>query len=106
MAEFFLSDVGLETVGEACARRGWAPKTLQNWIARGLIAACKVGSGRGFLLLRTADVDALVPPVREDGRGRPMTPRKPRKPKTLHAKEAAANQPAAARPRKARRGQG
>jgi hypothetical protein len=84
MLEFSLSDVGLETVGEASARKGWSPKTIQNWINAGLLAACRVGSSRGTLLLKTADVDAFIPPSREDGRGRPLTVRKTRKPK--HAK--------------------
>jgi hypothetical protein len=103
---FFLADVGLETVAEAAARRGWAPKTVQNWIARGLLAACPVGPGRGVYLLRVADVDALVPPEREDGRGRPLAVRKKRKPRTKPAPRpaAAVQPPAAVRPGKRRRG--
>lgn len=101
MIEFSLADVGLETVGEAAARKGWLTKTIQNWIGRDLIAAARVGSGRGVLLVKIADVDAFTPPEREDGRGRPLE----HKPRKRRAKAAAADQaPAAARPRKARRG--
>lgn len=71
-----MSEVGLETVAEACARKGWAPKSFQNWVAHGLIAAAKVGPGRGTLLVRVADVDGFTPPPR----GRP--PSKPA-PKSL-----------------------
>jgi hypothetical protein len=81
MREFSLAEVGVETVGEASARKGWAPKTIQNWIARGLIRAKKVGPARGVLLVLIAEVDAFEPPVREDRRGRPLTNRKPRAPK-------------------------
>ncbi len=89
METFSLSEVGLETVATAAARKGWAPKTVQNWIAAGLLAACPVGGGRGTLLLRVADVDAFTPPVREDGRGRPLTVRKRRRRKAEPAAEPA-----------------
>lgn len=65
MREIPLSEFGLATVAEVCARKGWAPKTVQNWIRSGLLAAAVVGSGRSAkYLLRLADVEDLVPPRR------------------------------------------
>lgn len=76
MRELPLSRFGLMTVGEACARYGWAAKTVQNWVRAGLLPAVVVGAGRGggSFLLPAADVEAFTPPPR----GRP--PAKPKKP--------------------------
>jgi hypothetical protein len=67
-----LSDFGLETVQEVSQRKGWSPKTIQNWIAAELLPAVMVGSGRSTFLLRTIDVDAFTPPPR----GRPPLQKK------------------------------
>jgi hypothetical protein len=78
LKEIPLSDFGLETVADAASRRGWTVRTVQNWIALGLIAAVRAGTGqRAVFLLRTADVDKFVPPLRGP---RPPEKRK-RKPK-------------------------
>jgi hypothetical protein len=63
--EIPLSDFGLETVAEVCARKGWAPKTVQNWIRWELIPVVPVGTGRSAkFLVRSSDVDAFEPPKR------------------------------------------
>ena len=60
-----LSDFGLVTVPEACALRGWAAKSVQNWVRAGLMPAVVVGTGRSAkFLLRRSDVAAFVPPRR------------------------------------------
>lgn len=84
--EIPLGDFGLETVAQACARKGWAAKSVQNWIRAGLIPAVAVGGGRGSgtFLLRTRDVDTFAPPPR----GRPKLQQEPesRSPKKPAAK--------------------
>lgn len=64
--EIPLSEVGLETVEQAAARRGQAPATVRRLVAVGQIPAVIVGSGRSArYLVRPADVDAV--PVRGAG---------------------------------------
>lgn len=94
--EIPLGDFGLETVSQACARKGWAAKSVQNWIRAGLIPAVAVGGGRGSgtFLLRTKDVDAFAPPPR----GRP--PKVAREP----APAAPAKKPTATRKPRAKKG--
>lgn len=66
--EIPLESLGLIDVKGACARRGWAPKSVQNWINAGLIpVAVAAGGMRRTFLLRITDVDAFTPPPR----GRP-----------------------------------
>jgi hypothetical protein len=66
--ELSLSEFGLELVSDACARKGWSAKTVQNWIGAGLLPAVVLGTGRGAtFLVRIKDVDAFQPPPR----GRP-----------------------------------
>lgn len=72
MVEIPLSEFGLMTVAEACAAKGWAAKTVQNWIGAGLLPAVVIGAGRSArFLLRKSDVKAFVPPPR----GRPPSSR-------------------------------
>lgn len=71
MRELPLSEFGLETLAAACARKGWVTATAQKWVQRDLLPVVVVGSGRSAKhLVRVADVDAFVPPVR----GRPKRP--------------------------------
>ncbi len=56
------------TVPEAAARRGVSPKTVRDYIARGLLTATKRGRDN---YLRLADVDGLDAVLQE--RGRPRT---------------------------------
>jgi hypothetical protein len=86
LREIPLSDFGLETVAQACARMDWAAKSVQNWIRAGLLPAVSVGGGRGHgtFLLRTEDVDAFELPARG-----PM-PKAQREPKPAAAKKPAA----------------
>lgn len=80
MREIPLSEFGLVTVADVCAARGWASKTVQNWIRAELLPVVVIGSGRSAkFLLRESDVKAFVPPAR----GRPA------------AKKPAAKKPAA-----------
>lgn len=82
MREIPLSEFGLESVPDVCVRKGWAAKTVQNWINGGLIPAVVIGAGRSArFLLRTTDVDAFTPPPR----GRPPAVKKPA-PKKVRAK--------------------
>lgn len=65
---FELAEVGLISVKDAAERRGWSVKSVQNWIAAGLIPCAVAGGGmRTVFLLRLADVDAFTEPPR----GRP-----------------------------------
>jgi hypothetical protein len=74
--ELSLAEFGLELVSEACARKGWAAKTVQNWIRAGLLPAVVLGTGRGAtFLVRIKDVDDFEPPPR----GRPPK-EKPKRP--------------------------
>jgi hypothetical protein len=76
MRELSLSEFGLERVADACARKGWAAKTVQNWIGKGLLPAVVLGTGRGATyLVRIEDVDAFEPPPR--GRPPKQAPKKP-----------------------------
>lgn len=69
--EIPLSDFGLETVAQACARMKWPSKSVSNWIHNGLLSVVgPVGPGRGTLLLLTKEVDAFVRPPR--GRPKPV----------------------------------
>lgn len=77
MKEFSLSEHGLETVADACARKGWAARSVQNWINAGLLSVAVVGSGRTRkFILRKADVDAFVLPTRGAPRKTPKPTRK------------------------------
>jgi hypothetical protein len=67
MRPISLAKFGLETVADACARKGWAPKTVQNWVNAGLMPAVPVGGGRGTFLLVIEEVNGFTPPPR----GRP-----------------------------------
>lgn len=72
MREISLADHGLETVADACARMGWAAKTVQNWVKGGLLPAVVLGTGRGStFLLRVKDVTAFAPPPRGRPAGKP-----------------------------------
>lgn len=69
-----LSEFGLESVADACARKKWSAKSVQNWIHAGLIPAVMVGTGRGaYFFLRRSDVDAFTKPKR--GRPKAVEPR-------------------------------
>jgi excisionase family DNA binding protein len=67
MVEIPLSELGLMTVAEACAAKGWSARAVQKWVQSGLLPAAVVGPGRTTFLLRKADVEKFVPPPR----GRP-----------------------------------
>jgi hypothetical protein len=72
--QFPLSDAGLIAVKDAADRRGWAVKSVQNWINAGLIPFTVAGGGmRTVFLLWIKDVDAFTPPPR----GRPAKADKP-----------------------------
>lgn len=73
--ELFLSDFGLATVPEVCEWKGWAAKTVQNWVHAGLLPAVVLGTGRGStFLVRRKDVEGFTPPPR----GRPKAEEKPK----------------------------
>jgi hypothetical protein len=83
-----LSEFGLETVADVVARKGWAPKTVQNWINAGLLPAVVIGAGRSArFLLRTADVDAFAPPPRGPKPGNKNAVKKKPTPKKGGAKK-------------------
>jgi hypothetical protein len=84
--EIPLSEFGLETVAEACARKGWAPKSVQNWVKANLLPVVPVGSGRGTYLLRRSDVDAFTKPPRGRPKAKPDPAPKPA-PKTRARKK-------------------
>lgn len=91
--EIPLGDFGLETVAQACARKGWAAKSVQNWIRAGLIPAVAVGGGRGSgtFLLRAKDVNEFTPPPRGRPKVQPEPPKKSTaKPKKPRAKKGGA----------------
>jgi hypothetical protein len=68
--EIPLAQFGLETVAEACDRKGWAHRSVQNWINGDLLPCVVIGVGKSAkYLVRKTDVDAFVPPPR----GRPPT---------------------------------
>ena len=70
VSEIPLSEFGLLTVDGAAALRGWRVRTVQKWIADGLLPAVCAGKGRrGVYLLREKDVRAFTPPTR----GRPTS---------------------------------
>ena len=63
VTEILLSEFGLVTVDEAAKMRGCAVRTVQKWVADGILPALCAGKGRrGVYLLR-----AFTPPPR----GRP-----------------------------------
>ena len=64
MIEIPLSDVGLLSVADLCARFDVTPKTVQNWVALDLLPVVRVGSARGTFLFREADVKKFVKPQR------------------------------------------
>ena len=67
-SEIPLSKYGLVTVDDAAATKGWAVRSVQNWIAAGLIPFVRAGTGRRCVyLLREEDVKTFIPPAR----GRP-----------------------------------
>jgi len=77
------ASVGLMSVEEAAAARGWAARSVQNWIKAGLLPVVIAGGGmRTVYLLRAKDVEAFTPPPR----GRPA---KAAAPKPKPAKKAA-----------------
>lgn len=87
MREIPLSDFGLETVAQACARMKWPAKSVSNWIHNGLLSVVgPVGPGRGTFLLLTKEVDAFERPprgarpkaVREAAAKKPAAKAKPR----------------------------
>jgi hypothetical protein len=76
--EIPLAEFGLVTVAEACAARGWAAKTVQNWINAGLLPAVVIGAGRSArFLLRRADVDGFAPPKKGPKPGNRNARKKP-----------------------------
>lgn len=78
MREIPLSEFGLVTVAEAVAAKGWAAKTVQNWINAGLLPAVVIGAGRSArFLLRRSDVDAFTAPPRGPKPGARYKPRAP-----------------------------
>lgn len=73
-----LSDYGLETVADACARKGWSVKTVSNWVRLGELPAITVGTGRSAkYIVRTVDVDAMI--LRPRGRPKVNTDPEPKK---------------------------
>lgn len=59
------SELGLVTVAEACALRGWNVRTVQKWIADGrLEVVCAAEGRRNVYLLRRSDVEAFTEPPR------------------------------------------
>ncbi|WP_439622334.1 helix-turn-helix domain-containing protein [Gemmata sp.] len=61
--EIALKDVGLLSVADAAAELGAAPRTVQKWIADGLLPVVVAGGGmRTVYLLRAADVKGFTPP--------------------------------------------
>ncbi len=76
MKEFPLAESGLIAVKDAADRKGWAVKSVQNWINAGLLPVAIAGAGmRRTYLLRIVDVDAFTPPAR----GRPVSTPSPKK---------------------------
>ena len=76
ISEIPRSEYGLETVHEAATRRRLKVRSVQNWIAAGLLpVVCAGTSRRRVYLLRIKDVDAFKPRPR----GRPPAEKKPKK---------------------------
>lgn len=88
MREIPLSEFWLVTVAEVAAARGWAPKTVQNWVNAGLLPAVVIGAGRSArFLLRQTDVDAFTPPPRGARPGNRNAAKKPAPKKPVRKKK-------------------
>ena len=65
ISEIPRAELGLMTVSEAAELRGWVVRTVQKWIADGLLPVVCAGDGRrGVYLLRVKDVKTFTPPTR------------------------------------------
>ena len=66
--EISLESLGLISVEDAAALKGVTPRSVQRWIADGLLPAIQAGSGNKLVyLLRRRDVERFTVPAR----GRP-----------------------------------